>query len=521
MDLGALLAATARINATLDPDRVLDATLLAMDEIFGFRHSLILLLDDAGRFLVVAAERGYPAKAVGARVHLGTGVIGVAAQRRRIVRVGNLRRHRAYAEAVRRETERSARADDLEDIPRIPGLPDVETQIAIPLVLGTGLIGVFAVESAEAKSFGREDEHLLGIVGNLAAAAIQNARRHREVASENSVLRALTKSGPGTAGFEDIVGESKPMRALRKHLRKLAATPASTILITGENGTGKDLAAKVIHGQGARAAGPFMNITCSAIPEALLESELFGHEKGAFTDARDQKRGLLELADGGTVFLDEIGEMSLALQAKLLRFLEEKSFRRVGGSRDVKVDVRILAATNRDLRQAVRDGRFREDLYYRLRVLPVEMPPLRERAGDVGLLAQLFARRFAREFNKDAASIAPDAVAKLEAHAWPGNVRELRNAVERAVLLSDGGTLQPCDFDMLGDGDGVEGSIPLPAAGLDFEKLEKDLVLLALERSGYNKSRAARLLKMDRDWLRYRMEKHGIKSDGKPGRPVD
>ena len=521
MDLGALLAAAGRINATLDPDRVLDATLLAMDEIFGFHHSLLLLLDDAGRHLVVAAERGFEARALGARVPVGTGVIGVAAQRRRIVRVGNLRRHRAYAGAVRRETERSAHADDLDDIPRMPGLPDVETQIAIPLVIGTELIGVFAVESAESKSFDRRDEHLVGIVGNLAAAAIQNARRHRAVASENSVLRALQATGPRTAGFEDIVGESKPIRALRRHLRKLAATPASTILITGENGTGKDLAAKVIHGQGARAAGPFMNITCSALPEALLESELFGHEKGAFTDAREQKKGLLELANGGTVFLDEIGEMSLLLQAKLLRFLEEKAFRRVGGSRDIKVDVRILAATNRDLRKAVREGRFREDLFYRLRVLPVEIPPLRERGADVGLLAQLFARQFAREFNRDAPSIAPEAAAKLEAHAWPGNVRELRNAVERAVLLSDGATLQPGDFDMLGDEDGSDGTLRLPPGGLDFERLEKDLVLLALERSGYNKSRAARLLKMDRDWLRYRMEKHGIKAEGKPGRPVD
>jgi transcriptional regulator with GAF, ATPase, and Fis domain len=499
-----------------------------MDELFGFRHSMILLVDTDQRGLTVAAERGYDGKAAGARVPWGTGVIGVAARQRRVVRVGSLSRHRAYAHSVRKEVERSPHRGELDDIPALPGLPDVETQIAIPLLIGSALVGVFAVESAQEKVFTEKDEQLAGLVGNLAAAAIHNALLHRELArandglrTENATLRAVQGAGPGRPlGFEDIVGDSKAMKALRRLLRKVAATPSSTVLITGENGTGKDLAAKVIHGQSRRAAGPFMNITCSALPEALLESELFGHEKGAFTDAREQKKGLLELADGGTVFLDEIGEMSLVLQAKLLRFLEEKAFRRVGGSRDLKVDVRVLAATNRDLRKEVREGRFREDLYYRLRVLPVEIPPLRDRAGDVPLLVQMFARQFSAEFRKEV-TVSPEALAKLEGHAWPGNVRELRNAVERAVLLSEGGPLGPDDFDMLGAEGGDASAVRLPPGGLDFLKLERDLVLLALERCGYNKSRAARLLRMDRDWLRYRMEKHGIHAAGKPGRPAE
>jgi transcriptional regulator with GAF, ATPase, and Fis domain len=254
-----------------------------------------------------------------------------------------------------------------------------------------------------------------------------------------------------------------------------------------------------------------MNITCSALPEPLLESELFGHEKGAFTDARQQKQGLLELADGGTVFLDEIGEMSLALQAKLLRVLEEKSFRRVGGARDLRVDVRIVAATNRDLRRAVKEGRFREDLFYRLQVLEVELPPLRERPGDVPLLARFFLERYRTEFRKRVLDIAPDAVRRLEAHGWPGNVRELRNAVERATLLAEGPVLRAEDFSGLG---GKEPAFAheLPASGLRFDDLERDLVAQALARAGWNKTAAAALLGVDRDWIRYRIERHGLRA---------
>jgi transcriptional regulator with GAF, ATPase, and Fis domain len=526
-DLPVLLQASARINATLDLDRVLDALLGAMDELFGFKHSLVLLLDPDAKALTVAAARGYDGDPRGARVPVGTGVIGVAAKSRRIVRVGSLSRHRSYAAAVRTAVERSSRAGELEEAPKLPGLPDVETQIAIPLIVGPTLVGVFAVESAEEKVFTEKDEHLVSLVGHLAASAIHNALLHRELGrandglrSENATLRALQGAGLRPHGFEDIVGESRAMKALRKLLRKVAGTSSSTVLITGENGTGKDLAARVIHGQSARATGPFMNITCSALPEALLESELFGHEKGAFTDARQQKKGLLELADGGTVFLDEIGEMSLVLQAKLLRFLEEKSFRRVGGTRDLRVNVRVLAATNRDLRKEVREGRFREDLYYRLRVLPVEVPPLRERTGDIPLLVQMFARQFCGEFRKDAVTVSPEALAKLDACAWPGNVRELRNAVERAVLLSEEGPLGPEDFDMLGSEERDGEAFHLPAGGVDFEKFEKDLIVAALERADFNKTRAAKLLRMDRDWLRYRMEKYGIDAPGKPGRPT-
>jgi transcriptional regulator with GAF, ATPase, and Fis domain len=300
-------------------------------------------------------------------------------------------------------------------------------------------------------------------------------------------------------------------------VRKVATSPGSTVLITGESGTGKDLIAKVIHYASSRAARPFLNITCSALPETLLESELFGHERGAFTDARQQKRGLLEQADDGTVFLDEIGEMTPALQAKLLRFLEEKTFRRVGGMADVHVDVRVVAATNKQLEEAVGSGKFRDDLYYRLNVLRIEVPPLRDRGGDIGLLAQHFVEGFAREFKRRVPGLSADAIRRLQAYGWPGNVRELRNLVERAVLLADDGLLQAGDFETLtGSGASGEkvaastGAFALPPQGVNLENVERSLVVQALERSGGNQTRAATLLGLHRDQIRYRIEKFGL-----------
>jgi two-component system, NtrC family, response regulator AtoC len=266
----------------------------------------------------------------------------------------------------------------------------------------------------------------------------------------------------------------------------------------------------VLHYNSGRAARPFVNITCSAIPETLLESELFGHERGAFTDARQQKRGLFEQADGGTVFLDEIGEMAPALQAKLLRFLEEKAFKRVGGSHDITVDVRVIAATNRDLEEQVRIGAFREDLFYRLNVLPIALPSLRAHLEDVPALVNFYIDLFNREFRKNVRGTSPDAARELRAYGWPGNIREVRNVVERALLLAEGAWLQPHDFPaVISRRQGTHG-IALPPEGVDLEQLEKSLVVQALERSGYNQTRAATILGLNRDQIRYRIEKFGL-----------
>jgi DNA-binding NtrC family response regulator len=334
----------------------------------------------------------------------------------------------------------------------------------------------------------------------LVEKALETTRLRREV----TALRA-TQAQPYTV--DRIIGQSRVIAEVKALLRKVAASPASTVLLTGESGTGKDLAAKVLHYQSSRASHPFMNITCSALAETILESELFGHERGAFTDARQQKRGLLESSDGGTVFLDEIGEMAPSLQAKLLRFLEEKTFKRVGGVADVQVDVRVIAATNRHLEDEVKKGRFREDLYYRLNVLPIVLPPLRACTEDIPLLVHYFVDAFNREFRKKVRGVSDEAMQRLQAYGWPGNVRELRNAVERAMLLAEGTELTGGEFPVASAPGRLTEAVALPASGIDLEQLERSLVVQALERSGWNQSKAATLLGLNRDQIRYRIEK--------------
>ena len=333
--------------------------------------------------------------------------------------------------------------------------------------------------------------------------ALETTRLRREV-------RQYRTNAARPYSLQSIVGSSPAMTALRQLVARVATSPASTVLLTGESGTGKDLVAKIIHYTSDRASRSFMNITCSALPEQLLESELFGHERGAFTDARLQKRGLLETADGGTVFLDEIGEMVPALQAKLLRFLEEKAFKRVGGAHDIRVDVRVVAATNRNLEEEVAKGRFRSDLYYRLNVLPIAIAPLRAHAEDIPLLVEYFIDGFNSEFRKRLLGASPSAYAALQHYGWPGNVRELRNVVERAMLLSDAERLEARDFAALSTTASPGEDFELPAKGVDLEALERSLVSQALKRAGGNQTKAAALLGLNRDQIRYRIEKFGL-----------
>jgi DNA-binding NtrC family response regulator len=340
--------------------------------------------------------------------------------------------------------------------------------------------------------------------------ALETSHLRREV-------RAYRTSQSREFSFDAIIGQSPSMIAVKALLERVAASPASTVLLTGETGTGKDLVAKAIHYHSDRASRPFVNITCSALPEQLLESELFGHERGAFTDARQQKRGLFETADGGTVFLDEIGEMTPGLQSKLLRFLEEKTFKRVGGLNDIRVDVRVIAATNRHLEDEVKAGKFREDLFYRLQVMPIVLPSLRERRGDVLLLANFYINRYNTEFRKRVKGLTSDAQALLEQYRWPGNVRELRNAIERAMLLADKDRLAPDDFTTLSRTTQTA-TFRLPPDGVNLEEVERQLLVQALDRCHGNQTRAGALLGINRDQVRYRIEKFGLTRAGaQPG----
>jgi len=315
----------------------------------------------------------------------------------------------------------------------------------------------------------------------------------------------------------EVIAESAPMREVLNFVRRVSASEATTILLEGENGTGKDLIAKTLHYQSARQAEPFIAINCAAIPETLLESELFGYEKGAFTDARQQKRGIFELADKGTLFLDEVGEIPLMLQAKLLRVLEEQSFRRLGGLKDIKLDLRVIAATNKNLREAVKEGAFRQDLYFRLNVIQILIPPLREREEDILPLTTFFIEHYNRKFKRSIEGVSDASAALLKAHDWPGNVRELRNAIERAMILEDSAKITPSSLPISVSRPDGDGPMPLvvtqeiSADGLSLEDHERTLLARALEKTSGNQTQAARLLRITRDTLRYKMKKFNLR----------
>jgi DNA-binding NtrC family response regulator len=343
------------------------------------------------------------------------------------------------------------------------------------------------------------------------------AERVLENVAIRGELTRLRAREEGALGLDSIVGRSAAMQELRALVQRVAQSGARTILITGPSGAGKDVVARAIHFASPEADRPFLNITCTALPEALLESELFGHERGAFTDAKSTKRGLFEEANGGTIFLDEIGDMPLPLQAKLLRFLESKSFRRIGGLREIKVDVRVIAATHRRLPELVEKGAFRGDLYYRLNVIPIEVPPLSQRPDDVPALIDHFVHHFARDMKKEMRGFDEAAMQLLSRHSWPGNVRELKNCVERAVLLADEPVLTIADLPpdlkkgaTLAPGGPGEPLFVLPERGVVLEGLIKNLLDQALVRSSGNKSRAATLLGIHRDQVRYWVKKYEL-----------
>jgi transcriptional regulator with PAS, ATPase and Fis domain len=306
------------------------------------------------------------------------------------------------------------------------------------------------------------------------------------------------------------------MREVLNFVRRVAASEATTILLEGENGTGKDLVAKTLHYQSLRQAEPFIAINCAAIPDSLLESELFGYEKGAFTDARAQKRGIFELADKGTLFLDEIGEIPLMLQAKLLRVLEEQSFRRLGGLKDIKLDLRVVAATNKNLREAVKEGAFRQDLYFRLNVIQILIPPLRDRTDDIVPLTKFFVEHYNRKFKRNIEGVSEAAAKLLLSHDWPGNVRELRNAIERAMILEESSLITPPSLPIAisrpdSSALAVPAMVDIPTDGLSLEDNERSLLARALEKTNGNQTQAARLLRITRDTLRYKMKKFNLR----------
>ncbi len=350
-------------------------------------------------------------------------------------------------------------------------------------------------------------------LGNAVRNALETRRLRTEVARTHEIQRS-------EFSVDRIVGASEHIREVRELIKKVAGSEASTILIQGESGTGKDLVAHAIHFESNRRDRPFFAINCAAIPETLMESELFGHEKGAFTDARSQKRGMFEMADDGSLFLDEVSEMTLGMQAKLLRVLEGQSFRRVGGVKNINVDVRVIVASNRNLEEAVRTARFRQDLYFRLAIIPVYLRPLREHKDDIPALLDHFIQHYNEKFRKNIQGLNKDAEELLMKYDWPGNIRELKNAIERVMILADGtrvaakylpiriseGGTYPVP---LSEGQG-NGGIQLPPGGMSLYDVERELIRQALEQARGNKTTAAKLLRITRDTLRYKVKKYSL-----------
>ncbi len=397
---------------------------------------------------------------------------------------------------------------DLDGLQVLQQIKELNTRIQVLIMTAYADVGT----AVEAMKLGAYDYLPKPIDFESLAVTVRNAL---EASQLKRKVQFLSEKHLFPYHFDRIVGTSRGLQDVIAVARKVARSEATTVLIEGESGTGKDLLAKAIHYESARAEEPLMEIACTAMPETLLESELFGHERGAFTDAKTQKKGLFEVAHGGTIFLDEIGDMSGGLQAKLLRILEERSFRRVGGTRDISVDVRVIAATNRDLRQAVESGAFRKDLYYRLQVVTITIPPLRARREDIPLLARHFLEYFSREFKKRLPRLSPEAERLLVQYEWPGNVRELRNVVERAMILEDTGDLLPGHLPpeigrLITSSIAEASKFQLPEAGVVLEEVEREFVRQALELTHGNQTQAARLLGLTRDELRYRVKKFAL-----------
>jgi Nif-specific regulatory protein len=477
--LAALLEVSHLLTSSTDLDTLLHLILNTVTRLFQADGSSLLLVDPFSQELVfyMPFDRD-PEQVKAIRLKPGQGVAGWVAAHRRPLLVNDAPRDPRFFSKV--DTSTGFRTESI---------------LAAPLPDGDRILGVIEVlNTKKNKRFEPQDLDLLTAFAVSASVALRNAQLVSTIRAEKDYLQEALE-----ARYRTVIGKSAAMQAAVKTARKAAASSA-TVLLLGESGTGKEILARSIHAWSPRTSKPFRAVNCVALSDHLLESELFGHEKGAFTGAITQKKGLFELAHGGTIFLDEVGDMKPDLQAKLLRVLQEREFERVGGTQSIKVDVRVIAATNQDLDAAVRAGRFRKDLFYRLNVIAVTLPPLRERKDDIPALAQFFLDRSCREMNRSL-TLSPEATALLLRYDWPGNVRELDNVIERAVVLSSGGTLEPEDFP-LDRGDGAAaGREPESLPDLPFyEALDahkRALLLHALARAGGKKSQAAKLLKLN------------------------
>jgi len=485
--LRALAEASAVINSTLDLDDVLDAIADRAAAVMRAEAGSVLTYDRLRHRLVFAAAFGKRgAELIGKSFDANLGIAGHVLASGEPANIADVSQNPDFFKGIDQQSHFETR-----------GL------MAAPMIYRDQAVGVVEVLNRIDGDFGESDLQLLKVFANLAAIATRNAQRHLRLRRQTEALRgSVFDTSP-------IIGTAQPFRDTLKLADRVAPTQA-TVLLAGETGTGKEVLAKYIHSASPRASRAFVAVNCAALPETLLESELFGHEKGAFTGAVARHTGRFELADEGTLFLDEIGDISASTQVKLLRLLQERAFTRVGGTETISCDVRVLAATNRDLKALIARGTFREDLFYRLNVFPITMPPLRDRREDVPALAQHFARQAGLTLGVDVVCVSSEAIELLAAYDWPGNIRELANVVERAVLLADGPEVLPAHLPP--EIATIRERRP-DAAKQGLRANERAMIVEALNESKWNQTAAAQALGITRDNLRYRIKKYNIKRD--------
>jgi len=489
-ELVGLLEISRTMNSSLDLEEVLDRALHEVVEILHAEASSIWLFDEKERDLYVASATGIREKEVKkVRLEPGKGIVGW------VVKTGE-----PFMTQDARLEPKHAR--DIAEMLEYEG----KEILCVPMRSKGKVIGAIEViNKSDGSAFTQKDLYHLSIFANLAGIAIENAKLYGMLQEENSSLRRKL----GEIEFEDIVAKSQKMLDVIDMAKRVAQVN-STVLIRGESGTGKELIARAIHRASPRCDGPFIPVNCGAMPDTLLESELFGHEKGAFTGAIARKLGRFELADKGTIFLDEIGDMPPALQVKLLRVLQDRRFERVGGTKTIEVDVRIIAATNQNLEQLMAENKFREDLYYRLNVITIFVPPLRERPEDIPLLAEHFLRKYRTETNKKVVGFSEETMNMLMSYHWPGNVRELENAVEHAVVLTKSQIIQPDDlpFNLRSH----EPEVPAQITTLEEAQREfkRRLIMRVLQQTGGNRTKAAQILNIQRTYLSRLIKELGI-----------
>ena len=488
-ELEFFIAFSKALSSTLDQGKLLDIIIEAAKTLTQAEASSLLLLDETSQCLHFAHATGQVSdELMKLSVPMGQGIAGWVARERQPQIVNQADKDERWYPGIDRKTKFTTRSI-----------------LCVPLLVGQKTVGVIEViNKLGGGVFDTQDQELLQKIADMAGQVLDNAGRFQKLRDENLLLR------DEISGRYSIIGQSPSVREVLALAQKVASG-ATTVLLQGENGTGKELLARFIHGQSPRADKPFIAVNLAAVPLQLMESELFGHEKGAFTGAAARRKGRFELAHQGTIFLDEVGDLPPPVQAKILRVLQEREFERLGGTETIRVDVRIVAATNQDLQKLVREGNFREDLYYRLNVFQIFLPPLRQRPGDIPILADHFLERYRRETKKVVSGFSPQALKALEEYSWPGNIRELQNVVERAVVLASSSTVELEHLPALNavqlDGQPLS---PIHSWEEAQRRFRRDYLIRALEANSWNQRRTAAALQMQPTYLSRLLRELGV-----------